>query len=383
MRSRALSRLSLLLDLGDVYTKALVTSSAREERLRFPSVVASRLLRDAAEMTRLSLDEAAAVPRFIQVDPSELSRTRSYARGAAFVRYAQKSPAAEGARFAGRIAASYGADRRTLGRSPDVEAVDALVHKAIILSGAEDDCEADVTLVVDSGPKADTITRYARASPRSWDVELRSHVRRTPRRLRVRLRARIVDAPACAAVALPDWLSPAELDAVLLVDIGYLRTKLSIVSTAGCGHQEVVDALGTSDIVQRVLRDGGGTGILEDEFAVLDALEQCRNETIEIAGRSFSVEEPLRGARRALEDELSFAARRALLAHHQRSGRTVHGVAVFGGGVHWLGEGLEARLRSAALGITSVWLSPEPSYLLVDGAREQARRCPAPDQNAE
>lgn len=371
-----MSRLSLLVDLGDAFTKALAAGDVRRERVRFPSVVASRLLRGGSEMTALLLDPGSAVPRMCEVDPTEFPRTRSYAKGAAFVRHVQRTPAVEGARFAGRIAASYGADRRLLGHAPGLDAVDALIHKAVILCAPDGDCEADVTLVVDTGPKAEAAAHYARSSPRAYHVELRSYYRRPPRRLRLEVRARIVDAPACAAAVLPDWLSPARLESVLLVDIGYLRTKLSILSVNGCEHQEVLDSLGTFDMIRRVLRDGEATGLLEDEFAVIDALERTRHGRIEIAGRRFSVEKPLSSARRALEEEVARAAGRTLVAHYQRSGRTCRGVAVFGGGGLWLGEGVRARLDAAGLGIAAVWLCSEPSFFLLSGALAHARASP-------
>src|SRR5262245_32797728 len=128
--------LTLFLDLGDVFTKGLCIGNARRERLRFPSVVAHQLLSGGPEMTKLVFDEQVQLPRPTDFEARRFPRTRSFSGSDAFVREVRGQPPAPGARFAGGIAAVYGADRELLGAQPSLENVDALVRKALLLAVA-------------------------------------------------------------------------------------------------------------------------------------------------------------------------------------------------------------------------------------------------------
>jgi len=364
-------RLALFLDLGDTFTKLVAVGPVRKDRARFPSAVASRLIRESHDATELLLEPGANLLRTPALAGANIGRTRSYARSESFVRRVRERPPAAGSRFAGRLAAIYGADRRWLGFEPSHEAVDALVHKALVVSGVEGECEADITFVLDVGRKAEVIAEYARAPKPATTVELRSYSRASPRRLRLSIRSRITDAPSCVAAALPAALSPAAQGAVLVIDIGFLRTKLAVLTPDGCQSQEAVERLGTSDLVQRILRDGQGEGLVEDEFAVIDALERGDGSVLVVAGRRFDVAATLRSAGRALEEEIVRAARRVSVVHFERTGSPVRAVAVAGGGAQVVGAGVKARLEDDGTG--TVWLCPEPSWLLVEGARTLAR----------
>jgi hypothetical protein len=360
-------RLSLFIDLGDAFTKGVALVGARSRQFRFPSVVATRLLSGGAEMTELSLDGDDAIPRPVAFAAERFPRTRSYPRSAAFVKQVRQQPPASGARFAGRIAALYGADRRLLGRAATPDVVEALVHKAIILSHAEECSEADVTFVLDAGAKGAAIELYA-AEPHTVSLELHSYKRNEPRRLRLNVRASVIDAPKCLLAALPGELVPRGDGALLTVDIGFLRTKLSVLSSDGCEHQEEIDALGTSLLVQRILRDGQDQGLVEDEFAVIRALEETGGAIIEVAGRRFEVGEALRSGLRSFEQELGSVVERAIYEHFRRRGQSVRALAISGGGSVLAGPGLGQRIERAGLGLGAVWVAPDPSFLLVEGA---------------
>jgi hypothetical protein len=362
--------LLVFLDLGDAFAKALAVGNARRERVRFPSVVASRLLSSGEELAPLCFDAGAPLPRPAGFEPERFPRVRSYPRADRFVGQVRQNPPSAGSRFAGQIAAIYGADRRLLGHDPSHDAIDALVHKALILLSPGERCEAEVVFLVDTGTKADAILAYAQAPMRSASIELRAVGRKTGRQLELGIRSRVIDAAACITAALPAELSVRESACMLLIDIGYLRTKLAIVSAEGCEHQAVLDGVGAAALVRRVLRDGQEQGLVEDEFAVVQALEAAEQATIEVSSRRFSIQRLLAGACRELEEELTNAAKRAIVEHFRRRGQTCRAAAIVGGGAVWFGNGLEQRLAQANLGLGRIWVSADATFLALDGARE-------------
>lgn len=365
----------VFLDLGDAFSKALAVGPARRERVRFPSVVASRLLSPGDDdMTRLCFDDREPLPRPFEFDPRSFPRARSYPAAETFVGRVARSPPSASARFAGEIAAIYGADRRLLGHDPSPDDVDALVHKALILLCAGERCDAEVVLIVDCGRKADEVARYAAAPIRASTIELRTVGREAARRLRLRIRARLIDAADCIAAAIPAALTADARARLLALDVGYLRTKLTIMSGEGCEAQHELDGLGTSVLVRRILRDCQEQGLVEDEFAVVQALEDAKQGSIVVSGRRFSIAEALASARQELVEDLTRAAERTLLEHYRRIGEPCRGVAILGGGVPWLSKALEQRLGAASLGLSRIWASADPSFLLVDGARAAAAR---------
>jgi hypothetical protein len=119
-----------------------------------------------------------------------------------------------------------------------------------------------------------------------------------------------------------------------------------------------------------VLRDGQDQGLVADEFAVVRALESAREHAIAIAGRRFDIRAPLESARRALEEELTRNVRRLLLEHYERCGESCEAAAIIGGGAASIGAGLAARLEASELGLRRVWVTPDPSFLLTNGARQ-------------
>lgn len=363
--------LRLFVDLGDAFTKSLSVSPGQSARMRFPSVVASRLLRGGAEMAELLVNRAEALPRPPSFEPALFPRTRSYPRAAAFVQRVRERPPQGSPRFAGRIAATYGADRRLLGYFHGDDMVQALVHKALMLSCAHDDCEVEISFVLDTGAKADAISRYAGAPERRVSLELHSYNARQARRMHVTLRGTVVDAPDCIAAALPDGLTLAEVGTLLVIDIGFLRTKLAILSAVGCEQRDALHDLGSFGLVRQILRDGQDQGLVEDEFAVISALENETEGTLTVAGRRFEVGPVLEGARRALEEELTRAAERAIIESVRRGGAACHAVAIVGGGAALVGSGLSRRIQAAGLGIDRVWVAPEPNFLLVEGAAKR------------
>jgi hypothetical protein len=364
--------LVVFLDLGDAFAKALAVGDARRERVRFPSVVASRLLSSGQDGTELCFDATDPLPRPAEFEPERFPRVRSYPRAARFVRQIRQAPPSAGSRFAGELAAIYGADRRLLGHDPSHDAIDALVHKALILLSPSERCEADVVFVVDTGEKAESILAYAQTPIRSASIELHAVGRKAGRQMRLVFRSRVIDAAACIAAALPAELSIDETARVLLIDVGYLRTKLAIVSADGCEQQTELEGLGASALVRKILRDGQEHGLVEDEFAVVQALETADRTTIEVSGRRFSIERLLAGACRELEEELASAAARVLLEHCRLRGETCRAAAIVGGGAAWFGKGLERRLTQAGIGLSRIWVSSDPSFLAVEGARKLA-----------
>jgi len=321
-------------------------------------------------MHQLGFDPHQAVARPLDFDARAYPRTRSYEGAEAFVEMAASRPPGPGSRFAGRLAAIYGADRQLLGNSPSDENVTALVHKALILLCAEDRCDAEVVFVVDSGAKAASVSRYVATLPRTIEFALRSYRRPHERRLHVRLRAEIIDAAESAVAALPAELDLGRRRQVLLVDIGHLRTKLAVVSDSGCELQEQLP-IGMADCVRRVMRDGQELGLVEDEFAVVRALESAPEHVISIGERRFDIRVPLGNARRAIEEELSLGIRRIVLAQFGRRGESCQAVAILGGGAAAIGRGLAARLEASNIGLRTVWVAPDPSFLLLEGARKR------------
>lgn len=359
--------LTLLLDLGDAFTKALALGEARRQRVRFPSVVAHELLRGGPEMATLAFDEQVQLPRLSDFDAEKYPRTRSFAGSNDFVNLLRDRAPARGARFAGGIAAVYGADRRLFGMHPTEDNVDALLRKAFLLLASGERCDADVVFVIDVGAKANTITRYAQLAGRKFFIEAHKHFRSNVRRIHIAARTICVDATDCVRAALPAELATERVGRTLIIDIGYLRTKFAIVSGEGCEHQQA-EHLGVSDCVYRILRDGQEQGLVEDEYAVIRALEACRPERFEVAGRSFDVRAPFESACDALQRELVRVARRIVLEQFGRSGEMCRGVAVIGGGAAIVGARIAEQLKSA-IGLSVTWVSSDTSDLLLEGAR--------------
>ncbi len=356
--------LRLFLDLGDILTKGIAVRRGRTRRLVFPSVVARRLLDGGAGQADLLLDDQESLLRLADFDPDKYPRTRSYPREEACRDEIQAVPRA---RYAGRLAVALGADRQLLGRHPTEENIDALVHRAFFRS-AEGCRIADVIFILDVGPKAQAILRYAEASPRSAAF-LKWKLRRPrPVLIQLRIRGRVVDAADCAAAALPASVSLQQIRRLLLLDIGYLRTKLAIMSTDGCEHQEQLDGLGVSDCVRRILRDGQEQELIEDEYAVSKALERSQG-TIEVGGRRFAIGAILDGARRGVEEELASAARRAVTGHFGKSSNACRVVAIIGGGAAVIGKGVAARIKEMGLGVDTAWIGRDTRFFLLEGAR--------------
>lgn len=362
-------RLALFLDLGDLMTKGVTLGPARRRRLRFPSVVASRLLRDEVAMSTLLLDGRQELLRPADFTPSRYPRTRSFPRGSQIARVVRETPEVNGARYAGWIAAAYGEDRQVLGRLPSPANIDALVHKAVILASTAGQCTVDVVLVIDLGAKAQALLQYAEHGRRTTTVHLRSHRQPLPRRLELDIGCRVVDASNCATRLLPPELELSRIGHLLLMDIGYFRTKVSILSQDGCEYQEQFEGLGLSDCVLRILRDGQADGLVEDELAVIRALESSGSSVIDVEGRRFDVGPLLQGAAQALADEIAGATRRAILGHYRRRGELCRGVALIGGGSKVVGTRIMGRLLREDLGLSHHWIAPNPDYLLAEGAR--------------
>jgi len=358
----------VLLDLGDVLTKGLIVQGSRIRRFRLPSVVAHRLLNPHAAGALL-LDDGRQFPRLADFDPSRFPRARSYPGATEFLGAVREDEhPINSARFVGSLAAVHGSDRSLLGRHPTDDNVDALVHKALMLVPETVD-DTEVVFVIDLGAKAETILRYCEKTPRRARLSTWSFVRSSLHRRDVTYRTRVLDAADCALAVLPTELDLAKVGAVLLIDVGYLRTKMALVSTEGCEQQEELTHLGIADCVQRILRDGQELGLIEDEVAVLRAFEQGRSK-IELAGRAFDVHAAFDSAKASLERELERAAHRVLMDRFARRAEPCRGLAIVGGGASVVGEGLAQRLRQS-FQFDSVWVGRDASFLLVEGARRR------------
>jgi len=363
--------LTLFLDLGDVFTKGLAHGAARCERVRFPSVVARALLRGGGEMSDLTLNDEIVLPRLSEFDETRYPRTRSFRGSDDFVRVVQARTPVRGARFAGGIAAVYGADRQLLGLHPTHDNVDALVRKALLLCAPAESCRAELVFVVDTGSKADRILRYADTRPREISIDVHNYRQRKPKQMRVNVQSKCIDAMDCVRAALPTELAVERAGRMLIVDIGYLRSKFAVLSATGCEHQQV-EVLGVSDCVYRILRDGQEQGLVEDEFAMIIALESRAPERFEIAGRSFDVRRIFDSARRALEEELFRVARRIVLDALGRTAEACSALVITGGGAAIVGSGLAERLKRE-LALRTTWVGGADGSLFLEGARHVAR----------
>jgi hypothetical protein len=369
--------LRILLDLGDTFAKASAAvahgpsgaSGRAPARVRFPSVVATRLLDPSEKGHTLLLDSSEPLFRPVGFDPTAHPRTGSYAGAQEFLEMASSKPAPPRSRFTGRLAAIYGADRRWLGVEPSVENVAALVHKALMLLCPPRCGEAEVVFVVDSGVKAAAVSRYISTLPRFVEFEVRTYQQPKARRLCVQLEGSAIDAPECAVAALPAEVAPGLHRRLLLVDIGHFRTKLAVFSAEGCELQEQLP-IGMADCVRRVLRDGQEFGLVVDEFALIRALEAAREGTITMGKRRFDISVPLHHAWRAVEEELEKSIRRLLFDHYGRRGESCGASVLFGGGAVALGSSLAARLEASQIGIGATWIAPDPSFLLIHGAAQ-------------
>jgi len=361
--------LLLLLDLGDVFTKGLAVRNGASQRFFFPSVVAHRLLDGDEEKASLLFGDEDELLRPEGFDPRRYPRSRSYPRGSAFLEGARKVPRA---RFAGWPATACGADRELLGSHPTAENIDALVHKAFMATGTGGG-DADVVFVVDAGAKAEAIQAYAEASPRAarfreWTVGCP-----LPRTVELSVHGEIIDAADCIVEAIPTEVGLDAVKRLLAIDIGYTRTKLTIFSAKGCEHQQQKESLGVSDCVRRILRDGQEQDLVEDEFAVIKALEQSQS-TIEVAGRRFDMTRTLESARRGLEEELVSIAQSTIVEDYARKGEMCKAVAIVGGGAAICGKHLVARLKASDLGLEATWVAEDTKFMLVEGGARLRER---------
>jgi hypothetical protein len=397
-------RIRLVLDLGDVLTKGIAIEDGRERRLRFPSFVAHRLLDGPNESSNLLIDPTASLPRSVDFEPRHYPRMRSYPAGRSFleaVRARSHGSSESGlsdslslahdrpfpsvlaskpdrtraqARFAGWLAAAYGADRQPLGTHPSLVNIEALVRKAFILltAGGDRSASAEVDFILDIGPKAETILEYVRAAPHEFTIAVESFGRHPPRRVEIQLEADVLDAPDCALSALPEALRSAVRRGILLIDVGYMRTKLAVLSEDGCDHQEQLIDLGVADCVRRILRDEQEQDLIEDELAVMRALERSSSGSVQIGGRRFDIGHTLANAQRAMEEEIARASARVIVERYNNSGRSCAAVAIFGGGAAMIGKGLAARIQSTVR-LEQTWITTE-DFLLVNGASSNVRR---------
>ncbi|MBI5538281.1 MAG: hypothetical protein HY898_36500 [Deltaproteobacteria bacterium] len=366
--------LVLFLDLGDAITKGLAVGDGRERRLRYPSVVAHRLLHSGESDSGVSLDPGEAHPRPESLKDAGHPRFRSFPGAQSFVAEAHGSDhVTEGARFTGWIAAAYGADRQTLGTGAMRDNIEALARRALLTCG--NDGPVEIVFVIDTGSKADEILAYAEGLRGTQSIASWSFLRRARAQLTVELRGSVMDAADCVVAAVPPEFRLDAIQRLLVIDIGYRRTKLVVVSEEGCEHVEHVD-IGVSDCVKRIMRDGGGEGLYEDECALIRALEGNRGP-LEVAGRSYDVKRPLGEALRGLEEEIGNAARKVVLNLFERRGEVCKTAAITGGGAPLMGDNLAAQLTAGQGPMTAVWVAPDPSFLLVEGARSIRARTPS------
>lgn len=364
----------LFLDLGDVFTKGIAGGQDRTWRhLRFPSAVARNLLHPSAPPAdELLLGDGAAMTRPADFDARRYPRPRSYPGGAEFLRDIEgRRP--RGAWFAGWLAAAYGAGRQVLGLDPSVAIVEALTHKALLIAAAGDG-PVEVVFIVDGGLKARVIGTYASGLGGVIEICGRSFRGRAARTLRLEVRGHVLDAAPCATEVLrgqPGLGAPARL---LVIDVGYLRTKVAIASgEQGCEQQVEREGLGVADCVRRILRDGQEQGLFEDEFAVMRALEEQQHIVV-LDGRVFDVRRALAGALEGLKQEVVRLAQRTAMDDYGRCGLLCTGAAVIGGGAPLLGRAVLAELERLELGIRTTWVADDASFLLCEGARRSWRR---------
>lgn len=357
--------IQLFLDLGDVITKGIAVKQGQIHRFLLPSVVARRLLSGTEKKDNLLLDDKATMIRTGDFDPSKYPRTRSYPREESYLNQIQSVPHA---RFAGRIAVALGADREILGRHQTEENVDALVHKSLF-KVAEGCDRVDIIFILDVGAKANAIASWAKVSPRTvrfykWKLQ-----NSEPVSIELSANNQVIDAAVCAIGSLPPEFSLQKIKRFLLIDIGYFRTKLALISSEGCEYQEQIDELGVSDCVRQVLRDGQEYGLVEDEYAVIRALEKSLS-TIEVAGRRFDIHRTLESTKRVLEEELEKKVQKTVIEQCGRKGVSCQAVAVVGGGSAIVGEGLVARVKTTNLGLNVSWVAKDTKFFLLEGARK-------------
>ena len=242
--------LILVLDLGDVFAKGLAIGAGRRQRLRFPSAIAHRFLDKVPSQSELLLDSQVQFIRPTEFEPSAYPRTRSYPGSETLLAEVRTGghPVTR-VRMAGWLAAAYGADRQILGTHPTAENIDALVRKALQLCAV--DCEtAEVVFIVDVGTKSEALAEYAERPDWVVDLSVWSYVRSRMQHSSVRLHGRVLDAGACAMAAAPSEASIGNAGRTLLIDIGYLRSKLTILSEDGCEHLEQFHDLGIAACVR-------------------------------------------------------------------------------------------------------------------------------------
>jgi hypothetical protein len=221
------------------------------------------------------------------------------------------------------------------------------------------------------GPKAETILEYARAAPHRVTLEVGSFGLHPPRTVELQLEAEVVDAADCALSALPEAIGSGVAQGVLLIDVGYLRTKLTVISEDGCDHQEQLIDLGIRECVRRILRDEQDQDLIEDELAVMRALERSTSGAIQIGGRRFDVARTLANARRTMEEEIFRASERVIQECYSRSGRNLRAVAIFGGGASMIGTGIAQRLQLTVGSVRTCVANND--FLLVSGAIDAAQ----------
>ncbi len=352
-------RSQLVIDLGDLFTKGIAQLGSVRRRLRFPSVIARRLATANAELTDLTLGEA-DVFRPEGFDPGQHGRARSYPEGQAFRRAVHT---VAHSRYVGWQAVAHGSDRQLLGIHPTEDNIEALFRKALLLGEIDGD-RVDTAFVVGTDEVAAAVARYVAKGPRTDRFLAWTAGSPDPRRVEVEIHFRVVDWAACAFAALPPNLRGSRF---AVVDIGYRRTKFAILSDRGCEHQADLAAVGVSDCVHRILRDEQEQGLVEDEFAVIRALERSQT-VIDVAGRRFDVRRSLDDARRALEQDLAGALDRALRADFERALLPCSTIALIGGGAQVVGSALATRIKAMRLGVDQVWVCPDSRFFLSEGA---------------
>jgi hypothetical protein len=361
---------TLFLDLGDLFTKGLIVDEeGHARRLRFPSAVARRLLGTEPPTTGddLVLASGGAPLRPLDFDPAEHPRAASYPGGEEFLHEARGRLDGD-AVLCGWLAAAYGADREVLGLKPTVDTVRLLTRKAL-LAAAPPAGPLTVEFIVDTGLKAQLICQYAASVSGEVSVEGRSLRGGAARLVRPEVRGQVDDAPECAAAFARQDAALRAADRVLVLDVGYFRTKLAIVSeTLGCELQSEHADLGVVDCVRRVMRDAQSEGLVGDEYALARALES-RRDVVDLAKRRFGIADVVTGAAADLATGVERVVRAELQADFTRSGRPCPGAIIMGGGAVYVGEAVAKLLKAPAVGVKTVRVTTEPSFALVEGAR--------------
>lgn len=337
----------IYVDIGDIYTKFLVLQERKGER------------RELGRGTFPSF----AVPYPPAHDFFEFEERIFYAGGDASGGYLVGWPG---------VMAGGPLGPEPAGSNPEEECLHAMLNK-VLFENVEDGCDVEVYLAFDFGQKAHNIRQLA-GGLNGKSVVLFSRYLYSDEKARKTLciRSFPVAGPLCLFEHFRRTLF-GEVHAkkgghsMLIVDMGYSRTKIFVASSEGGMEYSMVCDAGVRAYYDEILAHFRQTGRRVNIFSVMKELE-LNFPYVTLDRQGYSVEHIIQNVKWDLSKGIMKSISEVLKGHYNRTGRWVDAMVITGGGAAMSGDLICACAAKENYAFSRVICDKSARYSVVRGA---------------